>query len=173
MRLLVLAVLCATLCTSASAQDGGLRIHRVGLLTVTLPAAFESIIAGGTSVVESEGIELRQALFTDPSSGRMVGVLSYTGQSWWQRFRFKRGFGASDATPHTYRRVSPRALPLSDEFGATVGAAFTLETERGESAVLVRGCDADVCYEVTAGGPSTGRDASGLQFAGLLSGVNR
>ena len=172
MRVVLFSALLVALATPALAQDTDLRRHEVGPLTVSLPGEFASVIEGGVSVVEIDGVEIRQALFAAPASDREVGILVYTGQSWLQRFRFKRGYGASDETPHTYSRVDPSTLPLTDSFGRTVGSAFTLTMSNGESAVLVRGCDGDVCYEVTSAGPEAGAD-TGLKHAALLAGVAR
>lgn len=172
MRISLFAVLLLTLAAPGSAQDND-SAFRVGRLAVVLPSEFASIIPGGVSVIQEGNSTLRLALFSDSASGRIVTVAAHTGQSWWQRFLYKRGYGASNSTPHEYKRINPDLLPLSSVFGETVGAAFTIASSRhGESGVMVRGCDDEMCYQVTAGGPTV-NSGSGLRFARLLSGVTR
>ena len=172
MRPLLAAALVLLACPPVTAQDSDPQGHTVGPLTLTLPASFESVLDDGVREIE-EGA-LRLALFADSTTGRMVSVAVHSGQSWWWRFRFKRGYGARGQTPHEYRRVDPDTLPLAQSLAETVGAAFTLErSDHEEAAVLIRGCSDETCYAITAGGPSSGSERPGLEFASLLSGVNR
>ena len=164
MRIAFLSALAvALLLPMAGAQDTA--IHETPRFTVTLPATFKADV----HVVPAGGNELRSDYFFDSESQRLVTITTYTGLSWWQRFRFHRGWGASKQTPHTYHRVAPETLGLSPSLTTLAGSAFFLDRPDSDGVgIQIRGCDGDVCYSIGVGDPQAGSDVTPGDLASLI-----
>jgi len=169
MRVVLLLVLSVALVApSALAQDEELRVHETPLFEVLLPSTF----LPDTSVVAEDSWETRINFFIDTASDRMLVITTHTGWSWWQRFKFNRGWGASKQTPHTYTRITPASLRLAEPLASSAGSAFYLESPTSDIAGLeIRGCEDTVCYSISVGDGSAGSDVTAQEFASELSGI--
>lgn len=167
MRALLLVVLCAT---AVHAQPD--RVHRLtsAPLAITLPADFET--AGETALDAETSIQVFSRIGTasGPSPNTYLIVETHRGFSALKRFLFRRGVGIQRQTPSiALDRIDADRLPLTSRLAGTVGAAFvaTDPPDRASAGLVVRGCDGDVCYAVSAQGP--GDDA--FAVAPLLAGI--
>ncbi|GAB5534206.1 MAG: hypothetical protein Rubg2KO_04550 [Rubricoccaceae bacterium] len=170
MRVLLLAVLgVALFAPTAPAQTEDVRVHEIPHLTVTIPASYEV----GTHAYPIGGGQSRTSYyFFDSDSQKLVAISTRTGLSWWQRFRFHRGWGVSKQTPHAYHKIAPDALGLSPSVAELVGSAYFLNRPDADGVgIQIRGCQGDVCYSIGVGDPQAGGNATFQDLAPLLAGI--
>lgn len=168
MRVLLLLALCA-----ASVHAQPQRLHRLtsAPLAITLPADFQT--EGETAIGPKTSVQVFSRIGTSggPNPNTYVIVETHRGLSAMRRFLFRRGVGIQRQSPTiAFERIDVVRLPLSETLAASVGSAFVAAhaPDRASVGLVVRGCEGDVCYAVSASGPA---DRPGLAYAQLLAGV--
>ena len=134
---------------------------------VSLPPEFEE--AAVTDLSEAH----RVGVFMDTTAHRMVVVRTVRDLSWLERQTFRRGWRIGESNRSLdYARIDAETLPLSGRLAEAATSAFAVTGERPHDAgIVVRGCDAAVCFELTVGGLNGSAVTRPLGHADLLAGI--